>query len=912
LAYIPLTKTIPPAVGKLTVPRNRLLGLCDRAAERRLVLIKAPAGYGKTTAAAEWCKRLSEQGAVVAWLSLDAEDDEPTEFAHQLTRAIENASAELGQEAAELLRSSSLVPARNVLSAIVNAVSESDREIYLVLDDLHLISDRRCHDLIMYLLRYAPSNLHIIITSRMEPPLALSKLRLDDHVVEIDASLLQFDLEEARDFLGADLAGKLKAGGVAKLYSATEGWPAALQLARISLRNAPDPVAHVLALSGTTPNISQYLEDTLSILPKEVVQFLLRTSVLDQMNSELCEAVTGMPNGSAMLQALEREQFLLILLDEAEGWYRYHNLMREFLLGRLRARMGEEVAELNRRAYRWYEERDLWREAVHYAIAAGDYHRALEFIENCAMSLVVTGDLFTLLNWERHLPAELMSGQLEVKLALAWGMVLVTRFKEGDQLLTQVEKATEGGEHSDLWWRCRALRAVLYALRDDSAHGAKLAIDCLHGHSFDPFNFIALCNVTRYAHLRTGNWAAFYGVPTPEFPAGETSYVLAENYRLCLQGIAAAKQLKFDEALEYYAAARDLAEKYVGPKSVSAQMVTGLVAQVRYEQGAAHDAELSVLDSLDLIETTAFHEAFFQAFLTLARAAAGRGDLQRALVLLNRAERLGWDRGWGRLVAALLVERTRILLAGGNLSEAVSLLQVFEGLKAKHPAPKPCSWAEIHIHALISQGLIAGATGHNEDAVAFLEKAYNMLLSIGDRVTAMRVGADLALACWRLGATEKAFATLEQVVAWAAKVNSATFMTEHGDEMGRLLLSAEEKGLFSGDVQRFVSELLEKHYDRKETQSERPAVRERQVLTNREGSIITFIAEGRSNKEIARELGVTPETIKSHVKRIFQKLSAETRAQAVVRAQYLGILGLGGHAASNGQSGAGKPALPTH
>ncbi len=149
-------------------------------------------------------------------------------------------------------------------------------------------------------------------------------------------------------------------------------------------------------------------------------------------------------------------------------------------------------------------------------------------------------------------------------------------------------------------------------------------------------------------------------------------------------------------------------------------------------------------------------------------------------------------------------------------------------------------------------------------------------------------------------------------MAWAAKVNSATFMTEHGDEIGRLLLSAEEKGLFSGDVQRFVSELLEKHYDRKETQSERPAVRERQVLTNREGSIITFIAEGRSNKEIARELGVTPETIKSHVKRIFQKLSAETRAQAVVRAQYLGILGLGGHAVSNGQSGAGKPALPTH
>ena len=215
-----------------------------------------------------------------------------------------------------------------------------------------------------------------------------------------------------------------------------------------------------------------------------------------------------------------------------------------------------------------------------------------------------------------------MSGQLEVKLALAWGMALVTRFKEAEALLTQVEAGTYEKPGSDLWWRCRAARAVLCALLDDSARGKDIALDCLAGPWFDPFNFNALCNVARYAYLKSGDWNAFYAVSKPDPPAGEASYVLPENYRLCLYGLAAVKQLKFDEALECYAAAKTLAEKYVGAKSVSASMVTGLIARLQYERGDVAGAEVTVLDALDLIETTAFHEGFYHAYFVLVRAAA--------------------------------------------------------------------------------------------------------------------------------------------------------------------------------------------------------------------------------------------------------------------------------------------------
>lgn len=894
LPQFALTKTVPPVVGKLAVERHRLFATLDTAATRSLILFKAPAGYGKTSLAAAWCNRLRVSGAVVAWLSLDADDNEAGTFAYHLAKAIERASSSLGRDAIELLQASSLIPPQNVISALVNAASESDSEIFLVLDDYHAVSDRRCHDLVTLLLRYAPSNFHLVILTRTEPRLPLSRLRMEEGIGEIDASMLHFDLNETSQFLGTDLCSTLQANGIARLHAATEGWPAALQLARISLRSTSDPVAHVRTLSGTSHNISEYLEDTLDSLPAEIVEFLLQISILDQLNGSLCEAVTGVHQSGVLLARLERQQLLLIPLDETGEWYRYHHLLREFLTSRLDERMGEQVAELHRRAYGWYAAAGLWTEAVQHAISARDYDRAFDFVSRCAMSLIVKGDLLTLLAWERELPADLMNGQLEVKLTLAWSMALVTRFKESDSLLLQVEKAAEANPGSDLWWRCRAARSIYYALFDDSARGRDLASECLEGHRFDPFNFNALCNVTRYDHIKAGDWNAFNAVPKPKLSDGEASYVLPENYRLCLCGMASAQQLRFDEALALYADARALAEKYVGPKSVAATMVTGLAARVNYERGDVRGAEVSILDSLDLIETTAFHEGFLQAFLVLVKAAIARNDSRRALSLLNRAERLGWERGWGRVVAALLVERARLLLNENNLQEALALLQAFEHLRANYTASRLCSWTEIETNNTITKGLIADATGHSEDAIAFLQEAYDTLSLVQNRLDALRVGLDLALAHFRAGSRSNCFNLLRDLLTQAAGANLATAFLERKREIAPLLSAANELRLFAGDSQlrSFVTDLLAHMHAGNTTKSGRTSTaNSTQRLTDRERCIVEFIAVGNSNKEIARELGVAPETIKTHVKRIFHKLSAETRAQAVVRAQSLGMLG---------------------
>jgi ATP-dependent transcriptional regulator len=308
-----------------------------------------------------------------------------------------------------------------------------------------------------------------------------------------------------------------------------------------------------------------------------------------------------------------------------------------------------------------------------------------------------------------------------------------------------------------------------------------------------------------------------------------------------------------------------------------------------YERGDVSGAEITVLDALDLIEGTAFHEGFLQAFLVLVRAAVARGDTQRAIGLLNRAERLSWERGWNRVVAILLVERTRLILGEGNFQEAHSLLQAFQQLKVQHATSRLCSNAEIGIQNTIAKGLVASATGHSADAVDLLRAAYDALLQAENRLAALHIGLDLAVALSRNGLGAKSITFFRELLNEAAKANVSTLFTERKADVAQILASAKALGISVGDsglptyaqVRGSMEEAGDKEF---------PASRASQGITKRERSILGFIAAGQSNKEIARELGVAPETVKTHVKRIFQKLSAETRAQAVVRAQSLGML----------------------
>src|SRR5262245_23323487 len=354
LPEIAIAKTAPPSATRLRLERGRLLDLLQAASTPRLMLLTAPAGYGKTTIAVDWCEQLRRSKSTVAWLSVDEDDNEPSAFAYHITKTIHRAAPALAQSAIDLLTETKLIAPRNVVSAAINAVAESDDEVYLFLDDYHAITDSRPHELTAFLLRFAPSNFHLVIMSRTEPPLPISRLRLAEEIAELEVTSLRFTLDETRQFLSAEHAPRLTSADLAKLHEATEGWPAALQLARISLRNSPDPSKTVRSLSGASRKISAYIEDTLATQADEIVQFLLQTAILDRLHGSLCHAVTGIARSAELLRALNHEQFLVVALDEENGWYRYHHLMSDFLRDRLQTRMADQIPELHRRAYRWY------------------------------------------------------------------------------------------------------------------------------------------------------------------------------------------------------------------------------------------------------------------------------------------------------------------------------------------------------------------------------------------------------------------------------------------------------------------------------------------------------------------------------------------------------------------------------
>lgn len=892
LPEIALAKTVPPSANRLRVERGRLLDLLQASSTRRLILLKAPAGYGKTTLAVDWCEQLRRSGSIVAWLSVDDDDNEPGAFAYHITKTIHRAAPALAQPAIDLLKETKLIAPRNVISAATNAVAEGDDEVYLFLDDYHAITDSRPHELTSFLLRYAPSNFHLVIMSRVEPPLPISKLRLTEEISEIDVASLRFTLDETRQFLGAELTPRLKSGDIAKLHEATEGWPAALQLARISLRNSPDPSKTVRSLSGASRKISAYIEDTLATQADEIVQFLLQTAILDRLHGSLCHAVTGIARSAELLRALNHEQFLVMVLDEENGWYRYHHLMSDFLMDRLQTRMADQIPDLHRRAYRWYASHEMWSHAVQHAIAAQDFEQAMKYVEQCAMALIAKGDFLTLVAWQNQFPDELMSGQFAIKLAVTWGMSLALRFDEADALLKQMETVAQADQSSALWWKARISRAAWCGLSDKSAQGTEIALECAqHLSCFDVFELHSVWNVLRYGYFKAGNWDAFYALPRPDPEMDENTFVLAENFRLFLCGVAATAKLQIDEALGYYAEARALAEKYLGSKSVSATIVTGLSALAQYERGHVSAAEVAVLDDLDIIEATAYHDSFLSAYTVLVRAAALRGDVERALMLLDRAERLAGERGWARLVAAFLLERVRLLLREGRSENAKAAADQLRKIRDKHPAPQRCSWSDIHVGSATADGILALHAKRMDEAIPHLTWAYEELLAVGNRYGALRVGIELANAHFLAGNPADTSTVLNAVLASAKHAKTITFLIERKSQF-QGLLSAVQDGSFgiAPEVRAFLQPHIASCTAKDHTIFGRANTRAKEILTNREQSIIEFIAGGRSNKEIARTLGVTPETVKTHVKRIFIKLSAETRAQAVVRAQSLGFL----------------------
>jgi LuxR family transcriptional regulator, maltose regulon positive regulatory protein len=658
-------------------------------------------------------------------------------------------------------------------------------------------------------------------------------------------------------------------------------------------QSGPDLRDYVHSLSGSQRPIAAYLSEMLDALPAELVDFMLRTAILDRLSGPLCEAVTGASSSRAILASLAQRQMLLMPLGNDGVWHRCHTLLAEYLRQRLEAAGDIEIAELHRRASLWYASQELWTEAVQHAIAAGDSDRAIGWIKNCAMALITRGDLFTLLEWQRLFPGELMRGRPEVRMAIAWGLALALRFEEALQLTTEIQQDVEAKDpqRSDLLSECRAIRALTIGLMDDTEQALPLAQDCVNNSS-DPWAANVASNVVRYCHMKAGDLKQFYATPWIPYSIEEDRRnAFASVYRRCLQGLAEERQIRLAAADAQYREGLRIAEQGVGPNSVAAALPASLIARIKYEDGQIDEAETWIIDRVPLIISGTMHECVLSTYFVLTRVAAARMNFERARTVLEQAENQGVARGWGRLSASAIAEQARLHLNDGRIDEAAACVDRLERLARKYPAVRPCAWQEIEWYHKLSRACLLGQQDRSDDAISILLVLQRETESAQHRYFLIRSALHLSAIQLNAGKVAEAMSRFRRILTACAAAGLYQTILDEGPIIGQILGMTRVNGNLEADLIPYVDRLIT-GVDRARQARLTPTSRTQLLgaLSHRETDILQLIAHGLSNKEIARRLDIGPETVKSHLKSVFTKLGVERRAQAVSRAQTLGLV----------------------
>ncbi len=880
------TKLQPPRRVRGVIPRPRLDSLLEQCRGRLLTLIKAPPGSGKTTLALGWSDELAAQGARVAWLAIDPEDDDPDRFPLYIAAALNKACPSIWNVSREM--SNPLLRSVDYLMAtLVNDLAAQPDELFLFLDDYHLIASEKVHQQVTQLLRRAPDNFHLIILGRGEPPLPLSEFRTRDEVFEIDSSALRFDVEETAQLARKAGYAELPGEDLWALSTVTNGWVAAMRAVILSLREQRDVTQYLKKLSGLSKPISGLFAELLDHLPTDVTHFMLRISVVERVSGTLAESLTGRTDGQAMLDRIEQQQLFLGVLDQDGLWFAFHPLFRDYLQRRLQGTFGTEVLTLHSRAASWYSTRGMWADAVKHALAAGDSTQALAWIDQCAMDLVGSGDVFTLMSWERQLHSYVLNSPSRLRLALAWGLGLGMALDESDRLLRGVEAELDDATGDEAEWLrvgCRALRSMMLAFQDDTETAGQIALSCLAERQLDGWLQHVLMTIVAAAYLDARRWKELYALPQPSSGATDDArYRVTSAYYLSILGSAEFMQGHLERAADYLEDAANLDSESGGVSMITA-MVIGKLAQVRYEQNRLEDAFRLYPVHRDAITLVGSVDCLIGSYRVGLAQSRRAGDIQRVRALLDEAERLFVARRWYRAEAAILVERARMALEDDRLMEANGCIERLEELVAVSEGCPATKRVEIFRHAALAKAWVRMAEGRVDSAVEYLEPQLDILCTTGEVVEQVRLSTAMAVAHLESGDEARARTAFLEACRLAATSGAIRPILDQPVSLAPLLdlvrkgLPAELKPVFSG-IEREVSRV-----DKEETGAAAPAA---EALSPRERHILKLLAEGNSNKEIARALSIAPETVKSHLKHVYSKLKVDNRAQAAARAQSL-------------------------
>jgi ATP/maltotriose-dependent transcriptional regulator MalT len=661
----PTTKYRPPVPTRSLVARSRLFDVLRAGGRRRLVLIHAPSGFGKSTLAAQWREELSRDGVAVGWLTIDDDDNNVVWFLAHLLELIRRVRPALAASLGQVLDEHGDDAARYVLTTLIDEIHQKDDRLALVIDDWHRVSDTQTTAALGFLLEHGCHHLQVILTSWSRAGLPVSKLRIRDELVEIDADSLRFDAGEARSLLN-DVGGlHLSESDVEALTTSTDGWVAALQLAALSLRGGTDATSLVSQLSGASDMISEFLaENVLDTLEPELVEFLLATSITERTCGGLASVLAEVRRGQAMLEDIEQRGLFLQRIEDDPNWFRYHHLFAEFLRRRLERDRPDRVEQLHRAASEWFAEHGHLNEAVDHALASGDATRAVDLVERDETNLLEQSRMTTLLGIVKKLPPRLVVSRARLQLTLAWANILLQRLAPAVAALKSFEAALDRADLAD------AVRADLRVEADVLRGAGDIFADRVH--AIDHLVAEALARPDTF-HPRVGgvagNLAAFAAIYRFDFdsahrllewvaPYQEMMGPFASVYARCFGGIAARYQLDISAALKNFREAYEIGVG-VGPHSQAALLAGALLGEL-LETGELAEAARLLDENYQLGSEGGGVDYMIARYVTGARIKAAQGDHACAVDRLAEAIRVAERLRLPRLVAAIYNERIRL------------------------------------------------------------------------------------------------------------------------------------------------------------------------------------------------------------------------------------------------------------
>ena len=879
------------------VLRPRLIERLNEGLRRKLTLISAPAGFGKTTLLSEW---VSACGRPAAWLSLDEGDKDPARFLAYLVAALQTVAADMGTKALRALQSPQPPPAESILTALLNEIAAISDDFVLVLDDYQVIDAQAVDNALAFLLEHLPPPMHLVIATREDPHLPLARLRARGQLTELRVTDLRFTPAEAAEFLNQVMGLNLSAQDIAALETRTEGWIAGLQLAALALQGTSmqanqDAASFIKSFTGSHHFVLDYLlEEVLQQQPESIQLFLLGTSILDRLCGPLCDAVlyaganlhpTPLMSGQETLEYIDRANLFIVPLDNERRWYRYHHLFGDLLRQRLQqraasstAQAGPSITEYHIRASQWFEDSGLELEAFHHAAAANDIDRAARLMAGKGMPLHFRGAVAPVLNWLASLPTAALNARPALWVMYASALSMSGQITGVEQKLQAAEAALQGAEpdmHTrNLIGHIAAIRALL-AAADNQVETiiaqSRRALEYLHPDNL-PVRTATIWKLGIAYQLR-GERAAASQAYSEAMAISQAS----GNIIIHLSAANGLGQVQETENQLYLAAQtyqRVLQLAGDPPLLAASEAYLGL-ARICYEWNDLDAAEQHGQQGIQLARQIEITERFVPYEVFFARLKLAQGDVTGAAAILAKTEQFARQHNFVHRIPEIVAAQVLALLLQGSLAAAAHLAQTHR---------LPLSQARVHLaEGDMFAALVAlGPLRQQAEAKGWADEQLKVMV-----LQALTLHA---LALEGRSEKDRAVRLLSEALALAEPGGFIRIFIDEGAPMAQLLSEAAAQGVMPDYTARLLA-VFEAEAQKSKDQTHPPPVQPLiEPLSPRELEVLQLIAQGLSNHEISERLFLALNTVKGHNRKIFDKLQVQRRTEAVARARELGLL----------------------